>query len=134
MRRKSEELPMFENASVSAVLPASDIGRAKSFWHDTFGLDPVDQFAPDAVMYEINGTRILVYETEFAGTAQSTALAIDVPDFEAAMAELRSKGVEFNDYDLPGVKTVDGVAEYDGNRVSWFNDSEGNIVSLGEQG
>jgi predicted enzyme related to lactoylglutathione lyase len=125
---------MFENASVSAVLPASDIGRAKSFWHDTFGLDPVDQFSPDAVMYEINGTRILVYETTFAGTAQSTALAIDVPDFDGAIADLRSKGVELNDYDLPGLQTVDGVAELEGNRVAWFNDSEGNIISLGEQG
>jgi predicted enzyme related to lactoylglutathione lyase len=125
---------MFENASCSAVLPASDISRAKSFWHDTFALDPVDEFAPDAVMYEINGTRILLYETQFAGTAQSTALAIDTTDFDGAIAELRSKGVELNDYDLPGITTVDGVAELEGNRVAWFNDSEGNIISLGEQG
>ena len=123
---------MFDNASCSAVLPAADIARARTFWHDVFDLDPVDQFAPDALMYEINGTRILVYETQFAGTAQSTSMAIDVQDFDAAIAELRSKGVELNDYDFPGLTTVDGVAELDGNRVAWFNDSEGNIISLGE--
>lgn len=125
---------MFESASCAAVLPASDITRARSFWHDTFGLDPVEEFAPDAVMYEINGTRVLVYETQFAGTAQSTALAIDVTDFDDAVAELGAKGVRLNDYDLPGVTTVDGVAEIEGNRVAWFNDSEGNILSLGERG
>ncbi len=125
---------MFESASCAAVLPASDITRAKSFWHDTFGLDPVEEFAPDAVMFEINGARVLVYETQFAGTTQSTALAIDVTDFDDAVAELGSKGVRLNEYDLPGITTVDGVAEIEGNRVAWFNDSEGNILSLGERG
>lgn len=125
---------MFDNASCSAVLPASDITRARTFWHDVFGLDPVDEFAPDAVMFEINGTRILVYETQFAGTAQSTALAINTSDFDGAVNELRSKGVELNDYDLPSIATVEGIAELEGNRVAWFNDSEGNIISLGEQG
>jgi catechol 2,3-dioxygenase-like lactoylglutathione lyase family enzyme len=125
---------MFEKASCTAVLPASDIARARSFWHDTFGLDPVDEPESDALMYEINGTRVLVYETQFAGTAQNTAMAIDTADFDGDFAALKSKGVQFNDYDFPGLKTVDGVAEWgDGQRGAWFNDSEGNIIGLGEQ-
>ena len=84
-------------------------------------------------MYDIGGTRVLVYETQFAGTAQNTALGIDSDDFDRDMADLRSKGVEFNEYDLPGIKTVDGVIELGGMRTAWFNDSEGNIIALGER-
>jgi catechol 2,3-dioxygenase-like lactoylglutathione lyase family enzyme len=124
---------MFENASCFAVLPASDLARARSFWHDTFGIDPVDDgFEEGAEMFEIAGTRVLIYETQFAGTAQNTALGIDSDDFDRDMADLKAKGVEFNEYDLPGVTTVDGVVEMGGMRTAWFNDSEGNIIALGE--
>ena len=126
---------MFENASCYAVLPASDLARAQSFWHDTFGVDPIDDGfeEADAVMFEFGGTRVLVYESEFAGTAQNTALGIDSDDIDRDMADLKAKGVTFNDYDLPGIKTVDGVIELGGMRTAWFNDSEGNIIALGER-
>jgi catechol 2,3-dioxygenase-like lactoylglutathione lyase family enzyme len=126
---------MFENASCFAVLPASDLVRARSFWRDTFGIDPVDDGFDenDADMFDLGGTRVLVYETQFAGTAQNTALGIDSDDFDRDVAELKSKGVQFNEYDLPGIKTVDGVVEMEGMRTAWFNDSEGNIIALSER-
>ena len=126
---------MFENASCFAVLPASDLARARAFWHDVFGVDPVDDGfdEDDAEMFEICGTRVLVYETQFAGTAQNTSLGIDTDDFDRDMAALKSSGVTFNDYDLPGIETVDGVVEVGGMRTAWFNDSEGNIIALGER-
>ena len=125
---------MFENAACYAVLPASDLDRAKTFWHDTFGIDPVDDGFEegDAAMFDIGGTRVLVYETQFAGTAQNTALGIDSDDFDRDMADLKAKGVAFNEYDLPGIKTENGVVEIGGMRTAWFNDSEGNILALGE--
>lgn len=124
---------MFENATSFAVLPASDIARARSFWHDTFGLDPVDENPQAGVLtYEVGGSKVLVYETQFAGTAQNTAFGIDTDDLDRDMAALKSAGVTFNDYDLPGVTTVDGVVEMDGMRTAWFNDSEGNIIALGQ--
>ena len=126
---------MFENASCFAVLPASDLDRARAFWRDTFGINPVDDGfdEEDAEMFDIAGTRVLVYETQFAGTAQNTALGIDSDDFDRDVAELKSKGVHFNEYDLPGIKTVDGVVDLGGTRTAWFNDSEGNIIALGER-
>jgi predicted enzyme related to lactoylglutathione lyase len=126
---------MFENASCFAVLPASDLARARSFWHDVFGIDPVDDGfdEDDADMFDLGGTRILVYETQFAGTAQNTALGIDSDDFDRDVRELKSRGVQFNEYDLPGIKTVDGVVEMEGMRTAWFNDSEGNIIALSER-
>ena len=125
---------MFENSTCFAVLPASDLARARSFWHDTFGIDPVDDgFEEGAEMFDLGGTRVLIYETQFAGTAQNTALGIDSDDFDRDMADLKAKGVEFNEYDLPGISTVDGVVEVGGTRTAWFNDSEGNIIALGER-
>lgn len=127
---------MFENASCFAVLPASDLVRARSFWHDTFGIDPVDDgFSEEdaAEMFDVGGTKVLVYETQFAGSAQNTALGIDSDDFDRDMAELKSRGLQFNEYDLPGIKTVDGVVELGGRRTAWFSDSEGNIIALGER-
>jgi catechol 2,3-dioxygenase-like lactoylglutathione lyase family enzyme len=123
---------MFETAQCYAVLPASDLGRAVRFWKDTFDLEPVME-DEGGVMFEMGGTRVLVYETQFAGTARNTALGIDTDDLDAAMAGLRERNVEFADYDLPGLTTVDGVADFAGDRVAWFTDSEGNIIALGER-
>jgi catechol 2,3-dioxygenase-like lactoylglutathione lyase family enzyme len=126
---------MFENAQCFAVLPASDLARARSFWQDTLGIDPVDDGfeEEDAATFDIGGTRVLIYETQFAGTAENTALGIDSDDFDRDKSDLEAKGVTFHDYDLPGVKTVDGVVEMGGMRTAWFSDSEGNIIALGER-
>ena len=83
--------------------------------------------------YGFGGIQFVLYETQFAGTAQNTAFGIDTDDFDGDMAVLRERGVTFNDYQLPGLTTVDGVADYQGVRSAWFNDSEGNIIAIGER-
>ncbi|MGH3704038.1 MAG: VOC family protein [Agromyces sp.] len=123
---------MFESARVYTVLPASDLERAVRYWKDTFDLEPV-MTDETGVLFEMGDSRVLVYETPFAGTAENTAFGIDTDDLEAAMTELRSRGVEFADYDLPGLKTVDGIAELGGERSAWFTDSEGNIFAIGQR-
>jgi hypothetical protein len=55
-----------------------------------------------------------------------------VKDVEAAVADLRAKGVTFEEYDMPGLKTVDGIAGLGEERVAWFKDPEGNILSLAQ--
>lgn len=123
---------MFESARAYSVLPASDLERAVRYWKDTFDLDPV-MTDESGVLFEVGGARVLVYETQFAGTAENTAFGIDTADLDAAMSELSSRGVQFADYDLPGLKTVDGVADLGGERLAWFTDSEGNIIALGQR-
>ena len=123
---------MFESARAYSILPASDLERAVRYWKDTFDLDPV-MTDETGVLFEVGGARVLVYQTQFAGTAENTAFGIDVDDLEAAMSELRSRGVEFADYDMPGLKTVDGVADLGGERSAWFTDSEGNIIAIGQR-
>ena len=126
---------MFENARGAAVVAASDLARARSFYEGVLGLK-VSEESPDSdegVLYELAGTRLMVYATSFAGTAKNTVFAIDTDDLARDMAALRDKGVVFMDYDFPGLKTVDGVAELAGEKSAWFEDSEGNILALGQR-
>ena len=122
---------MFENSFAMATLPASDLDRAKRFWHDVFGLDPVrGDMGGEA--YVIGGVGVLVYESQFAGTNQATAFSIMTDDLDRDMTALRAKGVVFHEYDLPGIKTENGVVDMDGERGAWFDDSEGNIIALAQ--
>lgn len=124
---------MFENLMATAVLPASDLDRATRWWHDVLGRDPVytDTESGDA-FFDVGGTVVLVYQTDFAGTAKNTAFNLVTDDLDRDMTALRTVGVVFHDYDMPGLKTVDGVAELGGLRGAWFSDSEGNIFAIGQ--
>jgi catechol 2,3-dioxygenase-like lactoylglutathione lyase family enzyme len=124
---------MFENASAYAVLPASDLDRARDYWTGLLDREPEMSMEDEAFFMTIGGTRVLVYRTQFAGTAQNTVLGLESEDLERDMEQLRDRGVEFNQYDLPGLTTVDGVAEVDGLRTAWFTDSEGNIIAIGDR-
>jgi catechol 2,3-dioxygenase-like lactoylglutathione lyase family enzyme len=122
---------MFENSIAMATLPASDIERARRFWHDVFGLDPVRQDV-GGDFYVIGGVGVLVYESQFAGTNKATAFSIMSDDLDRDMTALRVKGVMFHEYDLPDIKTENGVVDMDGERGAWFDDSEGNIIALAQ--
>jgi hypothetical protein len=87
---------------------------------------------PGGVLYQAGSAHVFVYPSEFAGSNQATAATFIVSDTSAAVEELRGKGVTFEEYDMPGLKTVDGIAEMDGVKGAWFKDSEGNILSLTE--
>jgi catechol 2,3-dioxygenase-like lactoylglutathione lyase family enzyme len=114
------------------VLPASDLARVRAYYHDTFGFDPVEEHEGMLMYRPMSGAAFDVYETPNAGTAKNTQMCFGTDDLDADMAMLRERGVVFEDYDVPGLKTVDGVAELDGERTAWFRDSEGNFICLGE--
>lgn len=123
---------MFEKLMATAVLPASDIARAKQWWHDVLGHDPVyEDTEGEALFYDLGGMPLMVYRSDYAGTAQNTSLNLVTDDLDRDMTALRTHGVMFHDYDLPGLKTVDGVAQMGEERGAWFSDSEGNIIALG---
>jgi catechol 2,3-dioxygenase-like lactoylglutathione lyase family enzyme len=116
------------------MIAVQDLDRAKEFYSGTLGLVPSEQRAGSAIRYEMRGgTWFLIYQSRFAGTAQSTYMRFEVEDVYATVNELRERGVLFEDYDLPGVKTVDGVAEHaSGARGAWFKDPDGNILQIGQ--
>jgi predicted enzyme related to lactoylglutathione lyase len=118
-------------APISVVLPAKDIKRARDFWERIVGVETVDGPVPNGFMGKAGvGSQFLMYETPFAPT-QATNAAFVVDDLDAVMADLRSRGLVFAEYDMPGTKTVNGVASFsDGSRAAWFVDSEGNTINV----
>jgi catechol 2,3-dioxygenase-like lactoylglutathione lyase family enzyme len=118
------------NAAVVPTVPASDINRAKEFYSGTLGLTQLEDDG-HGVMYECGGgTKIFVYQSAGAGTSQATYASFDVADLESEMADLKAKGVAFEEYDMPNLKTENGVAVEGGMKSAWFKDSEGNILNL----
>lgn len=122
---------MLSAAPMQAALPASDMERAKRFYRDTLGLT-ISREAEDAVHFESGGTEFFIYPTANAGQAPHTLAAWIVADLDAEMADLRGRGVTFEEYDLPGLTTVNGVAELVTMRGAWFKDSEGNILGVSQ--
>lgn len=119
-------------APAGAVLRVADYGRAKAFYADKVGLAVEDQ--PGAPGYGVvkagAGTQFVLYESPLP-TPENTVLGFTVTDIEAVVAELKGRGVVFEEYDMPGIKTVDGIAAMGPIKSAWFKDTEGNILAIG---
>lgn len=122
---------MLAETPLNAVIPVGDIERAKHFYGDTLGLKLIED-REDTVLFESGDSRFVLYTTPSGGQAAHTLAGWVVGDLDAEMAELRSRGITFEEYDQPGLKTENGVAEGAGMRGAWFKDSEGNILSLAQ--
>ena len=125
---------MLSDAPISAVIPAADLARAKRFYGETLGLKTAVEMEGGIGFDAGGGTQFFVYPTPTAGQAAHTLASWLVTDLDAEMADLRSRGVVFEDYDQPDLKTVDGVAEMGGTRGAWFKDSEGNVLAIDDIG
>ncbi len=109
-------------------LAASDINRAKTFYTQTLGLEYIAELAENTIMLKTGmGSQIIIYQRE-ASKAEHTVMGFSVEDFEATMLGLKSKGVNFEVYD--GLTDENGIADFGGIKGAWFQDSEGNIISL----
>ena len=119
---------------VTANIPAADLNRARTFYQDVLGLTPSSELADVMLLYTTaGGTSFQVYVTEFAGQAGHTIAQWQVEDLDSAVQDLRSKGVTFEQYDMPDVQWSDGIASLgDMGRAAWFKDSEGNILCIDE--
>jgi catechol 2,3-dioxygenase-like lactoylglutathione lyase family enzyme len=117
----------------AATLPASDIERAKAWYASVLQLEPSEITESGDVWYEIGGTRLMLYPSQFAGTNQATAVNIRVDDVEVSVAELKARGAVFESYDFgDAFRTIDGIAtSAAGEKMAWLKDSEGNLVSIG---
>lgn len=122
---------MLKDFDIGATIPASDLGRARRFYEEKLGLTP-DSEDEAGLRYRSGSSRFDLYPSAYAGTAQHTIAGWYVDDVRAAIAELRERGVVFEEYDLPGVKTVDRIADLGGELAAWFKDSEGNILSVAQ--
>lgn len=124
---------MLSNSSVYATIGVKDLDKAKEFYENKLSLKPSSKSSEDemgGVMYDSGTTCIFVYQSSYGGTNQATSATWAVDDVEAEVNELKSKGVIFEHYDMPGV-TLEGDVHVMGNMKSaWFKDPDGNILNI----
>ena len=123
---------MLKITESAATLPAQDIARARKFYEQKLGLVPGEAGPDGSVVYGTGSTGFLVFPSTGKASGDHTQLALDVEDVTATVNELKKSGVKFEDYDFPGLKTQDGIAEMGSGKGAWFKDSEGNLIALGE--
>lgn len=124
---------MLSQGAVMAVIPAKDIERANNFYTNTLGFTPEHSTPEGGTVFQAgDGTRFLVYPTSFAGTGQHTIAAFAVADLRQEVADLRSRGVTFNDYDFGETRTEDGIMTMGDFSSAWFTDPEDNIIAVSQ--
>jgi catechol 2,3-dioxygenase-like lactoylglutathione lyase family enzyme len=121
---------MLDERRIHATLPAADITRARAFYEGTLGFTPL-MILPGGVIYGAGGGSVFtVFPTGSRASGTHTQAAWTVTDIEAEVADLKGRGVVFEEYDLPNFKTVGSIAASGPNRAAWFRDSEGNLLGL----
>ena len=126
-------------SDVATRLPAQDLDRARRWYSEKLGLDPVEE-RPGGLRYRCGETYFVVFQSTGKASGDATQMGWEVDDIEVAVADLKSRGIEFEEVDLPGMKTVNSIADIDGNypskgraeRGAWFRDSEGNLLGMGQ--
>ena len=115
-----------------ATVAVKNLGAAKKFYQDTLGLKQLDAEGDEVVVYEAGNSRLNVYKSQYAGTNKATAVTWAVDDVEGEVRTLKSKGVAFEHYDMPGMKLQGDLHVADGAdfKVAWFKDPDGNIFSI----
>jgi catechol 2,3-dioxygenase-like lactoylglutathione lyase family enzyme len=131
---------VLKSAGVATRLPTQDLQRARKFYSEKLGLEPTDE-RPGGLLYRCAQGEFALFGSAGASPGTFTQMGFEVDDIEAAVAALKERGVVFEEVDLPGLKTVDGIADIDGNypvkgatgeRGAWFRDSEGNMLGLAQ--
>jgi len=121
---------MLQQAPMYSYIPAKDVARARKFYEEKLGLKPGEETAGGVTYGFGKGTACFLYPTPNAGTSKASQAFWQVDDVEREVRELKARGVKFEDYDMPGMKTVNGIATAGGAKAAWFKDSEGNTLAL----
>ena len=121
---------MLQKSPMYSYIPVANLERARDFYERTLGFKAAREIA-GGVAYEFgNGTACFMYPTPNAGTSRASQAFWQVEDVEREVAELKARGVTFEEYDMPGLKTRNGIATGGGAKTAWFKDSEGNIMAI----
>src|SRR6516225_12193689 len=108
---------MLKNAPIRAYIPASDIARAREFYEEVVGLRPKAEYG-GGVVYECGGAEVFMYPTPNAGTSKASQAFWQVKDVEAEVAELKARGVQFEQYDFPGLTIKNSIVTAGGAKTA----------------
>jgi catechol 2,3-dioxygenase-like lactoylglutathione lyase family enzyme len=140
MSATPESRGRLQASHVATRLPAQNLTRARTFYSEKLGLEPVEE-RPGGLRYRCGEGGFVLFESSGRPSGTHTQMAFEVDDIEETVRELRSQGVMFLQYDEPGLKTVDDIVFVEGNypssggngeRAAWFRDSEGNLLAIGQ--
>ena len=130
---------MLATSQVSTRLPAQNLERARKFYSEKLGLDPVEE-RPGGLLYRCGAGTFALFKSSGTSSGAHTQMGWEVEDIESTVAALRARGIVFEEYDAPGLKTLNDIADIRGNYPSkgvgekgaWFRDSEGNLLGIGQ--
>ena len=120
---------MLQQSPMYAYIPAKDVARARQFYEQKLGFKPKMETAGGVVYHCAGGTSCFLYPTPNAGTSQASQAFWEVADIESEVAELKKRGVVFEDYKMPG-QDANGIVTQGGAKAAWFKDTEGNIMAV----
>jgi catechol 2,3-dioxygenase-like lactoylglutathione lyase family enzyme len=124
---------MLVDHPMTVTIPVSDLERARAWYRDNLGFNPVHEVPGEALAYRTgSGQSVLVFSSDEAGAVEHQLAAWRVDDVEAEVTELRERGVRFEEYDQPDLRTEDGIAVTPVGRAAWFKDSEGNVLTISQ--
>ncbi|MEU0244762.1 VOC family protein [Streptomyces sp. NPDC006235] len=136
----ADDRNVLAGARAATRLPAQDLDRARRFYAEKLGLEPVDE-RPGGLLYRCGGAEFALFRSAGVSPGTFTQMALEVDDIEAVVVELKRRGVVFEEVDVPGLRTEGGIAEVEGHypskgargeRGGWFRDSEGNLLGIGQ--
>jgi catechol 2,3-dioxygenase-like lactoylglutathione lyase family enzyme len=131
--RTHEEKTMLNEAPVTTILPVINMDRARDFYEKKLGLVPKGFAADGNFIFSCGGQATIALIPKPHGTkAEHTALSFEVEDVMKDVKELEKRGVVFEEYDFPGLKTVEHVCVMGSDKAAWFKDTEGNILCVHE--
>src|SRR5215208_1006418 len=131
---------VLKDGRLATRIPVADLKRARAFYAEKLGLEPSEE-RPGGLLYQCAGGEFALFESAGSSPGTFTQMGWDVDDIEATVAELKARGVVFEEVDLPGLKTVDSIAEVQGNypskggkgeRAAWFRDLDDNMFGIGQ--
>jgi catechol 2,3-dioxygenase-like lactoylglutathione lyase family enzyme len=124
---------MLTNAPIVPYIPVADVARARRFYEGTLGFTAKEEYA-GGVIYECGkNSWVFIYPSPGAGTSKASTAFWAVDDVVAEVADLKARGVVFEEYDMPGITMVNSIATAGRAKTAWFKDSEGNILAVSQR-
>jgi catechol 2,3-dioxygenase-like lactoylglutathione lyase family enzyme len=122
---------MLSSHAAFPMIAVRNLAAARDFYENKVGLAPLTPKDDGHVaMYGSGSGKLAVYVSQFAGTNRATAASWEVEDVETEVELLKSRGVAFEHYDMPGLKLKGDVHVSEGLKNAWFKDPEGNILGI----
>jgi predicted enzyme related to lactoylglutathione lyase len=123
---------MLSTSPIRAYIPVLDVARARKFYEEIIGLRPKLEYA-GGVVYECGGAEVFMYPTPNAGTSKASQAFWQVADVEAEVADLKARGLKFEEYNMPGMTMENSIVTAGGAKTAWFKDTEGNILAISQR-